>query len=333
MPRPASVPDELRAGPFRGCDAVANGLVSRGQLRSGAWVRVLQGVYTHRELTLDGDVRIEALRLALGPGQVVCGRTAAWLHGVWTPRPDASVPLEVSTRLGAWGQGDGPARRRLVLRGGPDWEGGATGISVLDQDVVKLGGLPVLSPLRTCFDLIRERLLVESVVVADAFAWAGAIDLTTLAVYANDRRRWPRVREARVAISLAHAGARSPGESRLRMIPVLAGLPEPLVNVPLLDAGGRVLGVPDLTLIGPHGRRVGAEYDGGYHDVGEQPSADRRRGNRVVLGDLPLLRYDAQSLALERETVLAQLSAAIGVRPPNPLDERDFRRPQRSRAW
>lgn len=290
-------------------------------------------MYAHKDLPLSSDVRLRALSLRIRPCQVVCGRTAAWLHGAWAPRTGQLVPLDVTSPVGSTPHGpSNVSQRRLTLKGSPDWGGGTTGMSVLDHDVVELDGLSVLSPLRTCFDLMRERQLVEGVVVADAFAYSGKLDLLTLAVYASDRRRWPHVRQARVAINLASAYARSPGESRLRMIPVLAGLPEPFVNVPLVDASGNVIGIPDLTLIKGE-RRVGAEYDGAYHDEDEQPAADRRRGNRVTLGDLPLLRYDARSVLRERELVLSELCAALGVRPLNDLDDRDFARPARPLTW
>lgn len=333
MGRHPHVPDELRTHPFRGRDAVASGLLTRHQLRSTAWTPLIRGIYAHRDLAMDAATRLAALQLVLRPDDVLAGRTAAWVHGCWQPRPGRPVPWNVTRAVRRSGRcPDELTSRRLTLRGSPDWHGGTCGMSVLDQDVVEYAGLSILSPLRTCFDLMRERRLVEAVVVADAFAYAGSLHLTTLAVYASDRRRWPHVREARVAIDLASAGARSPGESRLRMVPVLAGLPEPLVNAPLVDRSGRVIGIPDLTVI-RGGRRVGLEYDGAYHDAADQPAADRRRSNRVTLGDLPLLRYDAHSVLHERELVLSEIAAVLGVRHPVELVDRDFARPVPSRAW
>lgn len=228
----------------------------------------------------------------------------------------------------------GLGRRRLTLRGSEDWRGGTSGVSSLDRDVVRLDGMQVLSPLRTCFDMMRERGLVEAVVVADAFAFQGVVDPVTMAVYAADRRRWPGVRLARTALNLSHPGARSPGESRLRMVVVLAGMPEPLVNVPVYDVSDHVLGVPDLTI---HGRRqVGLEYDGAYHEQDDQQAADRRRENSLTaLAGLPLLRYDRISVAQVAQRCLAaqEIARLAGTVVRNELVTADFVRPPRHLAW
>lgn len=327
-PRPA-VPPELSSAPFSGSVAVARGLLTRKQLRSRCWVRLLRDVYVHSEVVLDPAMRIEALRHVVRPGRVVIGRTAAWLHGAWTPYPGSPVPLEVSDPATTNG-GDvaGLGRRRLTLR-----DAHLSGLSWLDHDVELLDGLEVTSPWRTCFDLMRERALVEAVVVADAFAYTGAIDVTRMAVYAADRVRWPRVRAVRVALNLAVHGARSPGESRLRMVVVLAGLPEPLVNVPLLDRTERLLGIPDLTVVGPRSA-TGLEYDGAYHEAAEQRAPDRRRENGVTaLGGIPLLRYDRESVRTERHVIVKEVTAITGLRQLQELVPADFRRPPPARAW
>lgn len=332
MPTTAHVPDELRTTPFLGRMAVEQGLLSKAQLRSSIWTSPLRGIYL-QDAPLDAAVRWEILALRRQPHDVVAGRTAAWAYGAWTPLPGRLVPWEVTSTL--TGSGRNPVavnRRRLTLRGGPDWAGTTYGISMLDHDVVECGGVPVLSPLRTCFDLMRERGLVESVVVADAFMWGDVVDPTALAIYVTDRRRWPNIRQARVALALSHPAARSPGESRLRMVVVLAGLPEPLVNVPVIDQRDLVLGIPDLTVLGR--RRVGLEYDGAYHDDEEQQGKDRRRENSLTaLSGLPLLRYDRVAVRSDRRVILAEVSGMSGLTPTTDLDDADFRRPPPARSW
>lgn len=51
-------------------------------------------------------------------------------------------------------------------------------------------------------------------------------------------------------------------ESRTRLTLVRAGLPCPEVNVPVHDAAGRFLAMPDLTYREP---RLALEYDGDVH--------------------------------------------------------------------
>jgi hypothetical protein len=198
--------------------------------------------------------------------------------------------------------------------------------------VVTVHGLLVTSPLRTCFDLMRERSLVEAVVVADAFANAGLIRLVSLREYCGERRRWPNIRRARAAADLAHDGARSPGETRLRMVVVLAGYDEPLVNVPVHTPRGDHLGTPDLTLTGR--RWVHLEYDGAYHDEAAQHGRDLRRQNGLQReGGIPLLRYDWRHVLRERHVVLRDIEAVRHEEARFALDERDFLRSRGSRRW
>ena len=236
--------------------AAGAGLVTKNQLRGPAYTRLFRGIYVRRGLEADASVRFAALRLHLNGGEgVVRGLTAAWLHGVWRPAPGDDLPLEFAR-----------SPRKL----GHD----------LTTDLVPSGGLLVTSPQRTCFDLMRRSGLVEAVVVADAFAATGTVSLPVLAGYCEDRRRWPEVRHARLAVTLAHPGARSPGETRLRMVVVLAGFEEPLVNVPVHDLKGAHLGTPDLTV--PGRSWVHLEYDGAYHDEAAQHGRDLRRQNALI---------------------------------------------------
>src|SRR5829696_5409924 len=61
MPRQAHVPDRLRQAPFRGSRAVADGLLSRRQLQSSAWVQVLRDVFVHSDVKITDTVRGRAL--------------------------------------------------------------------------------------------------------------------------------------------------------------------------------------------------------------------------------------------------------------------------------
>ena len=326
MSRLPHVPPELAAAPFRGTDAVARGLLTPDQLRSSAWVRVMRDVYVRRTLQLDPDTRIRALALLDRRQHVVCGLTAAWAYGVWRPRPGTALPLEVTRHVTAAGTGvQGYLRRRLTLTDAPDVDLGRPDPLDGRSDVVVVDGLRVTSPLRTCFDLIRRHQLVESVAFADAFAYAGLITPPGLVSYCAGFPRWPVVRQARVVADLATDRSRSPGESRLRMVVVLAGLGEPFVNVGLHDAEGAHIATPDLLLLGR--RPLAMEYDGGYHDEAGQPQKDRRRRTRFVSStDIPLVEFDRDDLLRRRDFIVETVERKTGRRALNPLDARDFRR-------
>jgi hypothetical protein len=239
--RRPQVPDELRFGPFLGSAAVAAGLLTARQLQSAAWVRLVRNVYLHRNVEQTGPIRAQALSLVLRPGAVVAGITAAWLHRAWDPRPGQLVPLEYARERLDHSTGlTGARMRRRVLR----VDDGAW------SDVIDIGGIPVLSPMRTCFDLMRERSLVEAVVVADAYAHAGLFELPWFAAYVDTHRSWPGVRPTPLAVDLASARSGSSGESRLRLVVVLAGFPPPLVNPPVYTGTPMILcGYPDLVIM------------------------------------------------------------------------------------
>jgi hypothetical protein len=310
--------------PFLARAAVDAGLLTRRQLQSKPWVRLLRNVYVHRDLPLTDLVRARALLLVLPGRSVVAGLTAAWLHGAWQPLPGRPVPLQYARPRAATSSrpaGLHLSRRVLHVDG--------TGLS----DVTEVGGVVVTSPLRTCFDLMRGRSLVEAVVVADAFAHAGVLDLPWLAAYVGMHRRWPGVRRSAQAVELASARSRSPGESRLRMIVVLAGFPVPLVNPPFFTGSPpRLAGYPDLVIIVTF-PVLGLEYDGAYHDDLRQRQADNRRENTLTRAVPTLLRYGAESVRRNRELIVADISAMTGLRPTAHLRDDDFRRPPPAMAW
>lgn len=329
MARFAICPPELTQRVFRGTDVVAAGLTTANRLRHRMWSRFGEDVYVLAEHHEESWARLEALRLMTHQRNVACGLTAAWLHGVWTPPPGVPVPLQLSRPKTTHGhEVQGHARRRLTLPEGP------TPVT-LQTDVVEIDGVTVTSPVRTCFDLMRDRQLVEAVVVADAFLYSGAVDSLRLALYCQERVRWPGVRRARLAVNLATPFARSPGESRLRMVLVLAGFEEPLVNVAIVDGRGTHVATPDLQVRGRQWAWL--EYDGGYHDDAAQHAHDLRRENRlaVVSGGVPVLRYDRRHLATAtaRIEVIAEVAHTVGVNAAGDLRPQDFLRPPRERAW
>ncbi|MGH8824894.1 MAG: DUF559 domain-containing protein [Jiangellaceae bacterium] len=324
MPIPALEPAELRLTPFLGRAAVDAGLLTTRQLQSKPWVRLLRSVYVHRDLPLTDVMRARALLLVVPGRSVVAGLTAAWLHGAWQPLPGRSVPLQYARpRAASSGRPAGTHLSRRVLHVD------GTGLS----DLIEVGGIVTTSPLRTCFDLMRGRNLVEAVVVADAFAHAGVVDLPWLSAYVGMHRRWPGVRRSALAVDLSSAHSRSPGESRLRMVVVLAGFPVPLVNPPVFTGHPPVLvGYPDLVIV-VRCPVLGLEYDGAYHDDPQQRQADNRRENTLTRAGLPLLRYGAESVRRGREMIVADITAMTGLRPKTYLRDEDFRRPPPPMTW
>ncbi|WP_168625524.1 hypothetical protein, partial [Cryobacterium sp. BB307] len=127
-------------------------------------------------------------------------------------------------------------------------------------------GVRVTPPVETWIQLASLLGVHDLVVAGDALVrrkrpLSTTAELTEAAV--NARRR-PGVRRLRAAALVVRPGTDSPMESRLRMLIVQAGLPEPLVGHTVFDDGGNWVGTPDLAY--PE-HRVALEYEGDIHRI------------------------------------------------------------------
>lgn len=295
MPRTPHAPPELLRGPFRLNDALAAGL-TRHQLASQCWVRLFRSVYVHRSVELSDAARFDAVRLIAPADAAATGLTAAWLYGLWTPPPGYSVPLDFAVPLGRSAYAAADARsRRLVLDEG---------------DIDELNGVPITNLERTCFGLMARSSPREAVVWADVFLNSGFVLPGGLMRYADERPYWPHVRKVRAALARARVGARSPMETRLRLVVVDGGLREPdWLNKAIFDKDGNFLGEPDIGYDRPH---FGLEYDGAYHETADQRRSDNRRENRLLLGNVPLLRYTKHDVYREPDRIVREVGAMLG---------------------
>jgi very-short-patch-repair endonuclease len=182
-------------------------------------------------------------------------------------------------------------------------------------DLTTRCGLPLTTPLRTCFDLIRRPPLVEAVVAADAILHAGLGTQDGLQTYIEARAPAPAVRQAREVASVAEPRTESPMESRLRMVLILGGLPRPRVQEALVDPTGRVVARLDLAY---PTARLGIEYDGATHR--ETLAEDNRRQNLLLCEfGLTLLRYTALDVYNRPETIVADVRSVLarrGIKTP-----------------
>jgi len=129
------------------------------------------------------------------------------------------------------------------------------------SQIVIFQQLRVSSPAQTLIDLATELNLVDLVVLGDSLV-AKRRTTTQQIVEAGNAWKGKGSRLARRAAHLVRAGVDSPMETRLRMLMVLAGLPEPVVNHIEYGPNGAWakrfdLCYPDLMLI--------IEYDGRQH--------------------------------------------------------------------
>jgi very-short-patch-repair endonuclease len=122
----------------------------------------------------------------------------------------------------------------------------------------------------------------------------------------------PGSRAARTAAAMVRTASESPMETRLRLLVLAAGLPEPVLQYELHDAVGRV-GWFDLAW---PAERLIAEYDGDQHRTSrDQYERDIRRFNRATDAGWRVLRVRAQGLLREPEGTRDRLLRAWHTSP------------------
>ncbi len=287
MPPTPRTPPELLGAPFHLRDAFAAGL-TRHQLATRCWVRLFRQVYVHHSVDLTDKMRFDAARLIVPPEAATIGLTAAWLYGIWTPSPGAAVPMSFGLPLhrGAFRTTDATGRRIVLDEGDTD----------------ELDGVLVTTPERTCFGLMTASTPTEAVVWADAFLHSGTTTAHGLRRYADERPHWPHVRKVRAAVERARVGAASPMESRLRLVIVDGGLPEPTwLNKPLYDKDGTFLGEPAMGYDLPVVERplFGIDLDGTSPE------------NGLSLNGIPLLRYTRHDVYRDPRRIVREVGAML----------------------
>ena len=249
------MPDFDPTAPFTRSEAQAAG-ITPGQLRGPRFRRVLPGVFVSAGVALDLRLRARAALKAAPDGALLARHTAAELLGGVVPHvPDVQLCLP----------------RGRMRRPGVEARSGRPRASAL------LGRLPLTSAEDTFVDLVGELHLVDLVVLGDSLVKAGRTTpaaLVAAAALATGRRS----ALGRRAAGLVRSGVDSPMESRLRMLVVLAGLPEPVVNHIEFDELGRWVRRFDLSY---PTARLAIEYDGRQHaesQVQWEHDIDRREG-------------------------------------------------------
>ncbi|HYN66840.1 MAG TPA: hypothetical protein VES93_08115 [Ornithinibacter sp.] len=261
-----------RQRPFLRAEGEAAGITAAA-FRGGKWRQLVRGVYIDGSVPIDDHVRATAALLVAPRGTVVARHTAARLWGgapphdwrthvttLWPTAAERSTAAEARRHVRGGGRGCSARARAQLEWGRMDVDGVDARVSINHAGIVVHRGLRLTDPTRTFLDLAEDLDLVELVVVGDSLVSAGRVTPASLASAAATPGRHRRL--ARRAASLVRAGVDSPPETRTRLLCVLAGLPEPEVNVVFHDADGLVLRRADL---GYRRARVSIEYDGRQH--------------------------------------------------------------------
>jgi very-short-patch-repair endonuclease len=258
MPPRHTRPRELEWRLFRGSTAVRRGLLTPKQLRSRAYVHLRYDVYADARLERDHELACKAVALRLPPGVAIAGPSAAHLWGV-DHAGGIRDPVHVIAPTSVW---LGPRHGVRVHRA-----------DVAAEEIVRTGGVPRTTPLRTAWDVAAWCDPEAAVAIIDRMLALNVVTVDALDGTVRRRRGERSSRRAREAFALTDAGAQSPPESHVRVRLVLAGLPRPVTQHPVRVHGGRVVH-PDLAW--PE-FKVALEYDGQWHDDPRQFHRDRDR--------------------------------------------------------
>jgi very-short-patch-repair endonuclease len=284
-----STAKRMMPGVFIGSHAIAEGWLTRGQLRRRSYRRLVHGVYADPGLELDHRLTCRGVALLLPEETVIGGLSAA----AWFGAPIATAADPVT-----------------VLRGeGVLWKG-PRGVRVHQTalapgDHVVVDGVPLSSPLRTAWDVATLEPLAIAVSALDAMARAEAVSVPELVSMARGGTgRWGAARVRR-AVPFVDPRAESVPESRVRVALVLAGLaPEPQYEV---RSAGRFVARVDFAW--PEAR-VALEYEGAYHFEEGQIVRDDARVARLRAAGWEVIRMSAADLR-DLDAVVEKVRSAL----------------------
>ena len=301
-------PDTIRPGterPFTLATASELGLTRR-QVYGPLYRTVMTGVFIHRSIPDSLVVRSRAALLVTPPGGVLSHFTAACL---WS----ASAPRSARIHLSYAVKGSQIMRREVQAHR-----------FTYPMERRTRHGLPVTSPGMTFMHLAVHLDLVALTAFGDQLVKRKVITPYELRAYATDWGHHGRLAGIEAA-ALVRDRVESVPESHLRLLLVLAGLPEPHVNHSVRDAEGEELRRLDLAY--PE-VMVAVEYVGRWHDAPEQRVKDdeRRAWLRSQGWEIVVVRaeglYETPDLTLQdiREVLVRR-----GVSVPEVVAE-DYRR-------
>lgn len=275
MPRTHPTPSALRGVPVTTREAARHG-VGRGTLAGPSWRQLFRGVFVTADTEVDVLLWLRAALCVLPAGTLVSHTSAMRVYGLH-PRAGRHTRWEFSTNRSAPTRLKGVRlhrRERLLLTN-------------------RVEGLPITGPERTFIDCALPLSFVELVQLGDHLVHTGRTTIDRLVEFAHTQHLHG-VKRARRTVKFVRSGAESPLETTVRLMLVLARLPEPECNAVILDRFGAFLARGDLVY---RNRKVLVEYDGWHHerdaaqrlkDIGrrERLEAEGWRIIVVTVGDL-----------------------------------------------
>jgi hypothetical protein len=310
MPNHLPLPAVLAEHPFRYSDAQARG-IGEGRLRGPDLERPFHGVRAVRaevggpdlSITLQACARFAPLLTA---DRFFSHETAARRWGCPLPHSpeldrvtvSALAPHNAPRGRGVIGHRSSDAGLRVVTR---------YGFPVSDPESTWLAMSSLLSP--------DELIVLADHMILDPYVFDphdprpySTLQLLTERVAGFSGRG---ARKTAAALKLARVGSESRPETLLRLMLARDGLPEPLLNVDINDARGRLLGRGDL--VWPTWRTI-AEYDGDHHRTDQrQYDRDIHRIEAFVAADWRVVRVRKRGLFVTTADTIERVRAALSA--------------------
>lgn len=243
----------------------------------------MHGVYLSSAVTVTATHRAAAALMTYGPTAWASHTSAARVLGA----PIPTLPDEHVTVVD---------RKRRHRRTGVTCHSATKGV------VATVDGVRVSAPAQLFVELASMLPLVDLVVVGDHLVRKGLIareDLRSHCVAASG----PGSAQARAAVAFVRDGVDSPTETRLRMLVVLAGLPEPEIN-PVVELRGLIRRYDLCWRLA----RLVVEYDGRHHiEREEQCEADLGRREEIEDDGWRVLIVTAKGVYRSPDQTLAKI--------------------------
>lgn len=271
-------------------------------LRRRTFVQIFKGIWAYTE-HVDALTRIRAAVLAHPEGAIASHFSAARIYEL--PVPDH--PFEHVT---VFRTDDRRCRQGLKSH-----------VTKRRKRVQLVRGIPVVEPVVMFIQLAGQLSLVDLVVLGDALVRKFGIRPAEL------RRRCRSsgdyyAKAAAAAAEYVRSGVDSPMESILRMLIVLAGLPEPQTNAPIRNDDGTLRRRFDLYYA--EGRVI-VEYDGRHHALdAAQWRHDLERREELDQAGYRIVVVTAEGVYREPRRTLERVRRALverGVRGVPPIQD------------
>lgn len=279
------------------CDWSRTG-VSRAQAR-GRLIRVHADVYEFPGLPMNWDRALISAMLAVGPPVAAARSTALAIQGMRRFRR-----VGVKHLLVPYGRGSSPTVDGVIIH---------RSRTLVPEDCEVVDGIVATTVTRSILDIGHDHVhpLTRRWLASEAIRTGTA----TFESFYAQLERAGRIRgKAQLAAEIQRldpqiARGRSGGEIGLFELAVAAGLPEPVLNHPVLDAYGNVIAEIDVALVS---WKVGFEHDGeAFHTTPDELVKDRHRDNRLKLElGWDVTRFAARLVRDHPDRVMAQMIRA-----------------------